>query len=205
MLRLAPVEWLVHRPTELAEIMRLAERVTQSGKDDAVALSFGGLALGRVVGDLEGGIALIDKALVLNPNLAAAWHGSGWVRAFQRDTDVALEHVARAMRLSPLDPLMFSMQMVTGHAYYIAGRYAEAVTWAEKAFRERPNLLPTIRLMAATNALSGRLEEAQKAIARGHALDPDMRISNLKDRVGPFHPEDFARYVQALRLAGLPE
>ena len=197
--------WSTDRLNDLSEIMRLAERVTESGKDDAVALSFGGLALGRVVGDLEGGIALIDKALVLNPNLAAAWHGSGWVRAFQRDTDVALEHVARAMRLSPLDPLMFSMQMVTGHAYYIAGRYAEAVTWAEKAFRERPNLLPTIRLMAATNALSGRLEEAQKAIARGRALDPNMRISNLKDRVGPFHPEDFARYVQALRLAGLRE
>ena len=30
---------------------------------------------------------------------------------------------------------------------------------------------------------------------------PDLRISNLKDWVGPFHPEDFVRYVQALRLA----
>ena len=109
------------------------------------------------------------------------------------------------MRLSPLDPLMFAVQMVTGHAHYIAGRYAEAATWAEKAFREQPNLLATVRLMAATNALSGRLEEARKAIARGRALDPGMRISNLKDRVGPFQPEDFARYADALRLAGVPE
>jgi hypothetical protein len=94
---------------------------------------------------------------------------------------------------------------VTAHALFIAGRYAEAATWAEKAFREQPNLLPTIRLMAATNALSGRLEEAHKAITCGRALDPGMRISNLTDRVGPFHPEDFARYAEALRLAGLPE
>ena len=118
---------------------------------------------------------MIDRALVLNPNLAAAWLASGWLRAFQRDAAVALEHVARAMRLSPLDPLMFAMQTVTGHAHYIAGRYAEAATWLEKALREQPTLLPTIRLMAATNALSGRLDEAQKAIARGRALDPDMR------------------------------
>src|SRR5207248_7975296 len=164
--------WTTDRPNELAEIARLAERVTESGKDDAVALSFGGLALGRVVGDLEGGLALIDRALVLNPNLATAWYASGWLRVFQRDTDVTLEHVARAMRLSPLDPLMVSMQQVTAHAHYIAGRYAQAVTWAEKALRERPNLLPTIRLLAASNALSGRLEEAHKAIARGRALDP---------------------------------
>jgi adenylate cyclase len=197
--------WTTDRLHELAEIMRLAERVTESGKDDAVALSFGGLALGRVVGDLEGGAALIDRALVLNPNLATAWHASGCVRAHLHDPDVALVHLARAMRLSPLDPLMFAMQMVTAFAHHIAGRYAEAATWAEKAFREQPNFLPTIRLLAAINALSGRLEEAHKWVARGHALDPDMRISNLKDRVGPWHPEDFARYVQALRLAGLPE
>ena len=106
---------------------------------------------------------------------------------------------------TPLDPLMFAMQMETAHAHYIAGRYAEAVTWAEKAFREQPNLLPTVRLLAAANAMFGRLEEARKAIAHGRHLDPDLRISNLKDRVGPWHPEDFARYAEALRMAGLPE
>src|SRR5262249_20408492 len=105
------------------------------------------------------------------------------------------------MRLSPLDPLMFAMQMVTAFAHHIAGRYHEAATWAEKAFREQPNFLPTIRLLAASHALSGHLEEACAWVARGRALDPAMRISNLKDRVGPWHPEDFAKYVQGLRLA----
>jgi TolB-like protein len=197
--------WTTDRPKELAESIRLVERVTESGKDDAVALSFGGLALGYVVGDLKGSAALIDKALVLNPNLAAAWHASGWVRAFLRDTDLALEHVARAMRLSPLDPLMFSMHLVAGLTHFVARRYAEAAICADKAFREQPNFLPAIRLMAACNALCGRLEEARKAIARGRELDPGLRISNLKDRIGPFHPEVFTRYVEALRLAGLPE
>jgi TolB-like protein len=197
--------WTTDRPHVLVEIMRLAGRVSESGKDDAVALSFGGLARGVIVRDLEGGAALIDRALVLNPNLAAAWHASGWVRGFLRDTDVALEHVARAMRLSPLDPLMFSMQMLAGHAHYMAGRYTDAATWLEKALVEQPNFLPTIRLLAASKALSGRLEEAQKVMASGRALDPGLRISNLQDRVGPFQPEDFARYADALRMAGLPE
>jgi hypothetical protein len=43
------------------------------------------------------------------------------------------------------------------------------------------------------------------AASRGLELDPDMRISNLKDRVGPFRPDDFTKYVEALRKAGLPE
>jgi hypothetical protein len=37
-------------------------------------------------------------------------------------------------------------------------------------------------------------------------LDPQMRIFNLKDRVGIFRrPEDFAKYAEGLRIAGLQE
>jgi TolB-like protein len=197
--------WTTDRSQEIAETTRLARRVAESGKDDAVAFAFGGLALAYVARDLEGGIALINRALVLNPNLTTAWYASGWVRAFLGETDVAIEHLARAMRLSPLDPLMFLMQALTALAHFIAGRYTEAAEWAAKAVREQPNFLGAIRNLAASSALSGRLDEAQKALARACQLDPDLRISNLRDRVGPYRPEDFARYAQALRLAGLPE
>ena len=47
---------------------------------------------------------MIDRALLLNPNLAVAWNASGWVRTFLGETDVAIEHLSRAMQLSPLDP-----------------------------------------------------------------------------------------------------
>src|SRR5262249_48980303 len=197
--------WTTDRAQEMAETARLAKRVAESGKDDAIALSFGGLALAYVIGDLEGGLALINRALVLNPNLTAAWYASGWVRAFLGETDIAIEHVARAMRLSPLDPLMFLMQALTGLAHFVAGRYAEAAEWVGKAAREQPRFLGAIRNLAASSALSGRLDEAQKAVARARNLDPDLRISNLRDRVGPFRPADFARFAEGMRLAGLPE
>ena len=176
-------------------------------RDDAVALSFGGHALGYVVGDLDGAVALIDRALVLNSNSAVGWYASGTVRAFRGgEPDVAIEHLKRAMRLSPFDPFMFTMQGVTAFAHFFAGRYDEAVAWAERAFWERPNILATLRIAAASYALAGRAEEAQKAVARALELDPGMRVSNLKERIGWFgRPEDFAKYADALRKAGLPE
>jgi len=197
--------WTSNRTQEIAETTRLAGRVAESGKDDAVALAFGGLALAYVAGDLEGGKALINRALMLNPNLTTAWYASGWVRSFLGETDVAIEHLARAMRLSPLDPLMFLMQAATAVAHFVAGSYPEAVEWATKASWEQPNFLGAIRNLAASSALCGRLDEAQKALARARRLDPDLRISNLKDRVGPYRPEDFARFAEGMRLAGLPE
>jgi adenylate cyclase len=197
--------WMSDRERETAEVARLAGRVAKSGRDDAVALSFGGLALGYVTGDAESGIALSDRALMLNPNLAAAWSASGHLRACHGDPDVAVEHLARAMRLSPLDPLFFFMQSYAAFAHFIAGRYDEAWLLAEAATREQPYFLSGIRIAAVCNVRAGRKDEARRYIARALRLDPALRISNLEDRVGQIRPEYFAKYVEALRLAGLPE
>jgi tetratricopeptide (TPR) repeat protein len=191
---------------ETAEATRLAEKAAEKGKDDAVALSFGGLALGYVGEEVEAGVALVDRALVLNPNLAAAWNASGSLRSFvDDDPDVAIEHLARAMRLSPLDPLMFVLQSYTAFAHFRAGRYDEAWPLAERSCREQPYFLSAIRVAAASNACAGRLDEAHRLIARALQLDPSLRISNLKDRVPAFRPEVFAKYAEGLRKAGLPE
>jgi len=197
--------WAVSRSEGEAETQYLARRAAVTGKDDAVALCFGGLALAFVTNDCEGGIALIERALALNPNLASAWNASGWVKTFLGETDLAIEHIQRAMRLSPLDPLMFLMYLVTALAHFVAGRYSEAALWAGKALREQPNFLATIRLSAASHALSGQLDHARNAIIRARELDPAMRLSNLRDRVGPFRPDDFSKYREALRMAGLSE
>ena len=63
--------WMTDRPNEIAEGTRLARRAVELGRDDAVALTRSGSVLGHFAGDVDGGIALIDKALVLNPNLAS--------------------------------------------------------------------------------------------------------------------------------------
>ncbi|WP_407113142.1 adenylate/guanylate cyclase domain-containing protein [Bradyrhizobium sp. LMG 9283] len=196
--------WTTGRQEEVSEVNRLAGKVAQLGNEDAVALSFGGIALGLVAGDLEGGVALVDRALALNPNLAVAWYASGGLRAYFDAPDVAIEHLERAMRLSPLDP-MFFMRALTVVAHFRADRYDEARLLAEKICRERPNWVASLRMAAACNVLTGRLNEARRFIARALHLDPGQRISNLKDRIGPYPPEDFAKFVEALRKAGLPE
>jgi tetratricopeptide (TPR) repeat protein len=109
------------------------------------------------------------------------------------------------MHLSPLDPSMFGMQGAVAFAHFLAGRYDEASSWAERALRERPDFLLSVVAAAASNALAGRLEEAQKAIEHLRNLNPTLRISNLED-LTPFRkPEDLARLEDGLRKAGLPE
>jgi TolB-like protein len=130
--------WMTDSAQEIAETARLARRAAELGPNDAVALSRGAHALAFVVGDVDAAVTLVDRALVLNPNLAGTWYASGWVRVFRGEPEVAIEHLARAMRLSPLDPEMFRMQAGTAFAHLLAGRFDDAASCAGKALSDLP-------------------------------------------------------------------
>ena len=150
-------------------------------------------------------MAFIDRGLALNPNLARAWTLSGWLRVWRGEPDLALEHVAHAMRLSPLDPSKYGMHGAMAYAHFLASRYDMASSWAEKAMRERPIFLLGMCISAASNALAGRLEPAQRAMSRALECDPNLRGSNLRD-LAPFRrAEDFTTFAKGLLKAGLPE
>jgi adenylate cyclase len=197
--------WMINRAGEVAETARLVRMASELGKDDAVALNMAGTALVYVVGDFDHGAALIEQSLALNSNLATAWQQSGWMSIYRGDPEGALERFFRAMRLSPRDLYVFDMLIGTGCAHFLAGRYAEALSWAEAAVRQQPNSCPALRTLAACSAMAGRQEQAQKAMVLLRELDPGLRISNLRDLFPVQRKEDSARWEEALRLAGLPE
>jgi adenylate cyclase len=197
--------WMVDRAREVAEAGQLARRAVELGKEEADTLSVAGFALAYIAHELEAGATYIDRAIMLNLNLAKAWYYSGFVKAFLGEPEVAIERLQRAMRLSPLDPLMPFVQHATGFAHCIAGRYDEASSWANKTIQQMPNRASAIRLLAASSALGGRLEEAQKLMARARQIDPAYRVSDVKAYIPFRRPEDLARYEEGLRKAGLPE
>ena len=197
--------WMADVAKESAETAKLARRAAELGRDDAAVLSRAGYALARVVFEPEEGADLIERALALNPHLSSAWQFGGLLKAFRGEAETAIEHLAQAMRLSPLDPSLYSMQTATALAHFVAGRYDESVLWAEKASREDPNFLPAIRIIATSAGNSGQLERAQKAAKRMLEIDPAFRVSRLTDHVPLRRPDDLARYAEGLRRAGLPE
>jgi TolB-like protein/class 3 adenylate cyclase/Tfp pilus assembly protein PilF len=198
--------WMIEREREIADAARLARRAIQVGKDDAVALATGGYVLAFVVHDLDTGVAGIERALKLNPNFAAAWLFLGWTKVWLGQPDVAIEHLEQAMRLSPLGRGIAGMQAAAATAHFFAGRYDEASAWAERMLREYPASHPGLRIAAASNAMAGRPEQAHKAAARLRQLDPALRVSNLKDVLGPYRrAEDPSRYEEGMRQAGVPE
>jgi TolB-like protein/class 3 adenylate cyclase len=197
--------WIMDREREFAEAVRLARRAADLGKDDAIALGTAGYALSYIAGEHEEGKILTDRALVLNPNLAWGWLYSGWVRVWLGEPEAVAERAGRAMRLSPSDPDSFSMYCAMAFAHFFAGRYDEAVRWADQAATEKPDILYPIAVSAASNAQAERNEQAKRAMSQMRRIDPTLRMSNLKDLFPLQRAEDLDRWSDGLRRAGLPE
>ena len=103
-----------------------------------------GYALAFVAHEFDDAVAFMDRGLTVNPNLASAWSISAWLRVWRGEPDLALDHAAHAMRLSPLDPSMYGMRGAMAYAHFLASRYDMASSCAEKAMRERPIFLLAI-------------------------------------------------------------
>jgi TolB-like protein/tetratricopeptide (TPR) repeat protein len=196
--------WSIDRDHEIVETERLAKLAVKYGREDAVALCTAGMALSYVVGDLENGNGYIDQAIHLNPNMAWAWMFSGWINAWRGKSEMAIERAKRAIRLSPHDTQMFAMQSSVSLAHYFAGRYEEALSWAEAAIRDQPKFLIALCIASASYALTGRTPEAEKAMANLRQLDPALRLSNLGELMPIARPGDFAMLFDGLSKAGLP-
>jgi TolB-like protein len=198
--------WMLHREQETVEAERLARLAADFGKDDSVALCTAGIVLGYVVGNLEDGNALIDRALSLNPNLAWAWVFGSWIKIWLGEPEAATERGSRAIRLSPSDPeVLFFMQTATAYSHFLDGHYGDALSWAQAAMRQRPDVVISICAAAASGALAGRPEEAEQAMSRLRQIEPNLRVMDLP-ALFPFRrPYDSNRWAEALRKAGLPD
>jgi TolB-like protein/Tfp pilus assembly protein PilF len=197
--------WMIEGAQEKAEATRLARKAVHLGGGDSVALCMGGYALAFVAHEFNDAAAFMDRGLTVNPNLAQAWNLSAWLRVWRGEPDLALDHVAHAMRLSPLDPSMFSLHGAMAYAHFLAGRYDMASSYAEKATRDNPTFLLAICISAASNALARRLEPARRAMALALERSPELRASNLINSTPFRRAEDFAKFAEGLRKAGLPE
>ena len=112
-------------------------------------------------GDLNGGIGLINKAIDLNPNNAAALQTAGLLHAYAGDTQSAIAQLERSVRLNPVNRTVdFYIAYVLAH--FVAGEYEAVVEWTGKALQEHAQL-------CACAALSGGKPRSARSSGRRSA------------------------------------
>jgi adenylate cyclase len=194
-----------HEPDDIRVAVRMAREVLAEARDDPTSLRFAAQVLAYSAKDYESALGAIDRSLYLNPNSAQGYTGGGWVNAYAGRPLIAIDHFERAMRLSPIDPEKGIALSGIGMSHLMLERFEEALTWGASALQEMPNYGSSHRVVIGALVGLGRLEEARTAASRLLEVFPSYTLS-LQKEINPWRDEAFAeRYVEALRIAGIPE
>jgi adenylate cyclase len=184
---------------EAVRLLRLALSVDDGDPDTLVWAS---TISAFMVGDREGEIEMADQAVALNPNSSLAWGCRGWIYKIAGLWEEAVRSFERAIRMSPVDPLLHRAFVGMGTTFIELRRFDEAIVTGKKALRQAPSYSPAYRCLASAFAHLGRDAEAGEAAARLLEVDPDFTISAFIERGGVTNAK---LYIEGLRKAGLPE
>jgi adenylate cyclase len=154
-------------------------------------------------------LAEAETAVGDDPNNARAIAQAGYLGSYFGHSEDGVAAVETALRLSPHDPTAPIMQVHLCYLHNNLAQWEQAIEWCEKALannvKERGNALAAL---AVANAWAGHDKEAKDAVAELRKVDPAFTVKT----VAGWHPSDdptfkaqFARYLEGLRKAGVPE
>jgi TolB-like protein len=145
--------------------------------------------------------AHFDTAIRLNPNDAEALARLSDFKFLIGKPDEAIECSIRALRLNPHPPGYYYWFL--GQAQIAAGKYEDAVATLK---REETYRSTSRRDLCVALVKLGRISEAREEAKLFVLNDPDWRISSTFECEAVFkNPDDKQFWVDAYRLAGLPE
>jgi adenylate cyclase len=151
--------------------LEMAGRALQAAAEDATVLASVANDLAFLRQDGRAAVAIVDRAITLNPGSANVWFNSGFVRLLAGDLDAAVEHLETATRLDPTGPSRGARMLYTAMARFYQGRFNEAVT----LLKERNLMSESPGCYAYLAASYGQLQDrpaAREALSRFQALTP---------------------------------
>jgi adenylate cyclase len=182
------------------EAVRLARLALSIDDGDPDTLARASTISAYMVGDSEAEIEMADRAVALNPNSFVAWRCRGTVYRIAGLPEEAIRSFERAIRMSPVDPRLYTTLTGIGLAYIELRRFDEAIVVLKKALRQNLYVV-TYTCLASAFAHLGRDAEARDSAARVLEIDPAFTISALIARGGRSNAKLF---IEGLRKAGLP-
>jgi len=149
------------------------------------------------------------RCLQRNPSQVSVYSGLASAHCYLGEPELSIAEIAKAMRLSPLDPRSREFYFNNAQAYGVLQDYEQALVWARRATATAPrdHRFP---LFLGLLTLAGHEGEAREIMRRYLAGNPPIRTISQWQRSR--RPTDAPRfllfrenYIAGLRKAGMPE
>jgi tetratricopeptide (TPR) repeat protein len=140
-------------------------------------------------------VALLDRAIDLNPGSTSVWFYSGVSRLQVGETGLGIEHLERALALDPIGPNRPNLMGFLGQGRFQQGRFVEAASLVKELLHATDSPRGYGFLAASLGQL-GQAAEASEALERYRELTSqpidDFARAFLKD---PAHLQLFLEGV----------
>jgi adenylate cyclase len=203
--------WLTLRGATREQWLQKADRLSEQAflldRADSRVVGVRGTTL-ALAGRSEEAVELLERQIALNRNDASAWFWLGYARCTLGLQDESIAALEQARRLSPRDPNLNGIFVVTAAAHLYLGRDREALRWAQRSVLERPQHAVAHSWVAAAAANVGETETARAALAEFRFRLPAYTISSFRDErlcANDLCRSQRERYYAGLAKAGLPE
>ena len=171
---------------------------------DPMALAVHGHIASYLYKDFDLAFRRFETALGINPNAAPVWLWSAAAHAWIGDGARALEEIAKAMALSPFDPLIYAYSSVAAMAYLANGEYDRAIECALRSLRENPTYTGAYRQLVMALMLVGREDEARTRARSLLELEPGLTVTGFRRRYPGSASTHADLFCDALAKAGVP-
>jgi TolB-like protein len=158
-------DWSENPLADRCEAADLARRALRAARDDPDTLVSAAVALAYSGEDIGSMMALVDRALRLNPSFARGWYISGGLSCWAGQPDRGIRHAEVSLRLSPRVRIGGTLNVIGG-AHFLSRRFAEAVPNLRLAIQDDPDFPEAYRHLAACLAHMGQLDEARETVRR---------------------------------------
>ncbi len=156
-------------------------------------------AIGVISRDLEKAMYHQERALSLNPNDDLIVVQQGEILTWLGRAEEGIAWIRKAMSLNPFHPVRFWGHL--GRAYFVAGRYREAI----EAYRHVASPDVAARaIIAACHAQLGDRKEAQAQVEAVLKLEPGFSAAAHTETLHYAREGDRSRHVDMMRAAGFP-
>jgi Tfp pilus assembly protein PilF len=172
--------------------------------NDPVGLAIYGHIQSYLRKDYKTALEYLKQAQLVGPNCPRAWGYSSLTHGYLGDYAAAVEDGERAVRLSPVGPEAFWFEHYLAQAYYLSGRYEDAVGWARMSDVHNGGIAANQRVLMASLVALGDIEEARRIAAQVQRISPNFRLSAFS-MATPLPETVKELFIHRLREAGLPD
>jgi adenylate cyclase len=156
----------------------------------------------------EQAMAEEETAIADDRNNVDAHAAAGLFKLFLGRSEDGFTGLETALRLSPRDRRLPNWQYYICHLHTHLAQWEQAIEWCNKAHAGNPGDLYPLVDLAAANAWAGHEKEAKAAVTQLQEIHPGFTVqtwAGVHWTEDPTFNAQYARIVEGLRKAGLPE